>query len=169
MNKISALMLSLAAAGCISDSVFAAEKTSENIAPFPKAEKSMVRQVIELPERQDEASYKVELVIGQTLDVDCNKHQLAGKFERKTLEGWGYDYYTFESAKNADGSVMYTSTMMACPDGKKEKKFVTANLGENGMLNYNSKLPVVVYAPENIDVKYRLWKADETLVSANKK
>ncbi|EPT7053022.1 serine protease inhibitor ecotin [Cronobacter sakazakii] len=169
MNKISALMLSLAAAGCISGSVFAAEKTSENIAPFPKAQKGMVRQVIDLPERQDEASYKVELVIGQTLDVDCNKHQLAGKFERKTLEGWGYDYYTFESAKNADGSVMYTSTMMACPDGKKEKKFVTANLGENGMLNYNSKLPVVVYAPENIDVKYRLWKADETLVSANKK
>ncbi|EJC1153398.1 serine protease inhibitor ecotin [Cronobacter sakazakii] len=169
MNKISALMLSLAAAGCISGSVFAAEKTSENIAPFPKAEKGMVRQVIDLPERQDEASYKVELVIGQTLDVDCNKHQLAGKFERKTLEGWGYDYYTFESAKNADGSVIYTSTMMACPDGKKEKKFVTANLGENGMLNYNSKLPVVVYAPENIDVKYRLWKADETLVSANKK
>ncbi|ELY4803353.1 serine protease inhibitor ecotin [Cronobacter malonaticus] len=169
MNKISALMLSLAAAGCISGSVFAAEKTSENIAPFPKAEKGMVRQVIDLPERQDEASYKVELVIGQTLDVDCNKHQLAGKFERKTLDGWGYDYYTFESAKNADGSVMYTSTMMACPDGKKEKKFVTANLGENGMLNYNSKLPVVVYAPENIDVKYRLWKADETLVSANKK
>ncbi|EMC4199984.1 serine protease inhibitor ecotin [Cronobacter sakazakii] len=169
MNKISALMLSLAAAGCISGSVFAAEKTSENIAPFPKAEKGMVRQVIDLPERQDEASYKVGLVIGQTLDVDCNKHQLAGKFERKTLEGWGYDYYTFESAKNADGSVMYTSTMMACPDGKKEKKFVTANLGENGMLNYNSKLPVVVYAPENIDVKYRLWKADETLVSANKK
>ncbi|ELY3811860.1 serine protease inhibitor ecotin [Cronobacter sakazakii] len=169
MNKISALMLSLAAAGCISGSVFAAEKTSENIAPFPKAEKGMVRQVIDLPERQDEASYKVELVLGQTLDVDCNKHQLAGKFERKTLEGWGYDYYTFESAKNADGSVMYTSTMMACPDGKKEKKFVTANLGENGMLNYNSKLPVVVYAPENIDVKYRLWKADETLVSANKK
>ncbi|EOC0124324.1 serine protease inhibitor ecotin [Cronobacter sakazakii] len=169
MNKISALMLSLAAAGCISGSVFAAEKTSENIAPFPKAEKGMVRQVIDLPERQDEASYKVELVIGQTLDVDCNKHQLAGKFERKTLEGWGYDYYTFESAKNADGSVMYTSTMMACPDGKKERKFVTANLGENGMLNYNSKLPVVVYAPENIDVKYRLWKADETLVSANKK
>lgn len=169
MNKISALMLSLAAAGCISGSVFAAEKTSENIAPFPKAEKGMVRQVIDLPERQDEASYKVELVKGQTLDVDCNKHQLAGKFERKTLEGWGYDYYTFESAKNADGSVMYTSTMMACPEGKKEKKFVTANLGENGMLNYNSKLPVVVYAPENIDVKYRLWKADETLVSANKK
>lgn len=169
MNKISALMLGLVATGCISASAFAVEKASENIAPFPKAEKGMVRQVIELPERQDESSYKVELIIGQTLDVDCNKHQLAGKFERKTLEGWGYDYYTFESAKNADGSVMYTSTMMACPDGKKEKKFVTANLVENGLLNYNSKLPVVVYAPENIDVKYRLWKADDTLSNASKK
>ncbi|EOC1316707.1 serine protease inhibitor ecotin [Cronobacter turicensis] len=169
MNKISALMLGLVATGCISASAFAVEKASENIAPFPKAEKGMVRQVIELPERQDESSYKVELVIGQTLEVDCNKHLLGGKFERKTLEGWGYDYYTFEPAKNADGSVMYTSTMMACPDNKKEKKFVTANPGDAAMLNYNSKLPVVVYAPENIDVKYRLWKAEDTLVDAKKK
>ncbi|EOC1287811.1 serine protease inhibitor ecotin [Cronobacter muytjensii] len=169
MNKISALMFSLAVAGCMTTSTFAAKKPAEPLAAYPAAEMGMVRQVITLPARSDESSYKVELVIGQTLEVDCNHHQLAGKFERKTLEGWGYDYYTFESAKNADGSVMYTSTMMACPDGKKEKKFVTANLGENGLLNYNSKLPVVVYAPENIDVKYRLWKADDTLSNASKK
>ncbi|MDI5829636.1 hypothetical protein MJN51_36610, partial [Salmonella enterica subsp. enterica serovar Kentucky] len=37
------------------------------------------------------------------------------------------------------------STMMACPEGKKEQKFVTAWLGEDGMLRYNSKLPIVVY------------------------
>lgn len=36
--------------------------------------------------------------------------------------------------------------MMACPDGKKEKKFVTAYLGDAGMLRYNSKLPIGVYA-----------------------
>ncbi|EPU0989996.1 serine protease inhibitor ecotin [Cronobacter turicensis] len=169
MNKISTLTLSLLAASCLSGSAFAADKASEIIAPFPKAEKGMVRQVIALPERQDESAYKIELIIGQMLDVDCNKHQLGGKFERKTLEGWGYDYYTFEPAKNADGSVMYTSTMMACPDNKKEKKFVTANPGDAAMLNYNSKLPVVVYTPENIDVKYRLWKAEDTLVDAKKK
>ncbi|EOL8957291.1 serine protease inhibitor ecotin [Cronobacter dublinensis] len=168
MNKISTLMLSLLAAGCISTSACAGKKPAENIAPYPAAEKDMVRQVIQLPERQDESSYKVELMIGQTLDVDCNKHQLGGKFERKTLEGWGYDYYVFEPAKNADGSVMFTSTMMACPDGKKEKKFVTANLGDAGMLNYNSKLPVVVYTPKNIDVKYRLWQAEETFNMAAK-
>ena len=58
------------------------------------------------------------------------------------------------------------STMMACPDGKKEKKFVTAYLGDNSLLRYNSKLPVVVYTPENVEVKYRVWKADENVGQA---
>ena len=58
------------------------------------------------------------------------------------------------------------STMMACPDGKKEKKFVTAYLGDAGMLRYNSKLPIVVYTPDNVDVKYRVWKAEEKIDNA---
>lgn len=58
------------------------------------------------------------------------------------------------------------STMMACPEGKKEQKFVTAWLGEDGMLRYNSKLPIVVYTPANVDVKYRIWKADANVQNA---
>ena len=58
------------------------------------------------------------------------------------------------------------ATMMACPDGKKEKKFVTAYLGDAGMLRYNSKLPIVVYTPDNVDVKYRVWKAEEKIDNA---
>ena len=56
--------------------------------------------------------------------------------------------------------------MMACPDGKKTKKFVTAGLGDDAMLRYNSKLPIVVYTPENVDVKYRVWEAQETVQNA---
>lgn len=52
------------------------------------------------------------------------------------------------------------------PDGKKEKKFVTAYLGDAGMLRYNSKLPIVVYTPDNVDVKYRVWKAEEKIDNA---
>ena len=55
---------------------------------------------------------------------------------------------------------------MACPDGKKEQQFVMAGLGDAGMLRYNSKLPIVVYTPANIDVKYRIWRADETIGTA---
>lgn len=132
----------------------------EKIAPYPQAEKGMKRQAITLTPQQDESTLKVELLIGQTLNVDCNQHRLGGKLKTKTLEGWGYDYYVFDNVTSQ------VSTMMACPEGKKEPKFVTAWLGQDGMLRYNSKLPIVVYTPANVDVKYRIWKADANVQNA---
>ena len=157
MKKITTFAASLLAVACMSTSAAAAEQPLEKIAPFPKAEQGMKRQVIQLPQQQDESALKVELLIGQTLEVDCNRHRLGGQLESRTLEGWGYDYYVFDKVTSP------VSTMMACPDGKKEKQFVMAGLGDAGMLRYNSKLPIVVYTPANIDVKYRIWRADETI------
>ncbi|HCB9181508.1 TPA: serine protease inhibitor ecotin [Klebsiella pneumoniae] len=160
MKKITTLAVSLLTAACMSAGALAADQPLEKVAPFPKAEKGMKRQVIQLPQQQDESALKVELMIGQTLEVDCNHHRLGGELESKTLEGWGYDYYVFEKLSGP------VSTMMACPDGKKEKKVVTAGLGDDAMLRYNSKLPIVVYTPSNVDVKYRIWRADETIGNA---
>ena len=145
MKKITTLAVSLLTAACMSAGALAADQPLEKVAPFPKAEKGMKRQVIQLPQQQDESALKVELMIGQTLEVDCNHHRLGGELESKTLEGWGYDYYVFEKLSGP------VSTMMACPDGKKEKKFVTAGLGDDAMLRYNSKLPIVIYTPSNVD------------------
>lgn len=160
MKKIATLAVSLLAVACVSTSALAAEQPLEKIAPYPKAEKGMKRQVIQLLPQQDESALKVELMIGQTLEVDCNHHRLGGQLESKTLEGWGYDYYVFDKLTSP------VSTMMACPDGKKEKKFITAGLGDEGLLRYNSKLPIVVYTPANVEVKYRIWKAEETIGNA---
>lgn len=159
-SKFAAAVLSLA---CVSASAFAANTPLEKVAPYPQAEKGMKRQVITLPQQKDESGYKVELLIGQTLEVDCNQHRLGGELESKTLEGWGYDYYVFDKVTSP------ASTMMACPDGKKTQKFVTAYLGDDAMVRYNSKLPIVVYTPENIDVKYRVWKAEESVQNAEKR
>ncbi|MDX6041070.1 serine protease inhibitor ecotin [Scandinavium lactucae] len=159
-SKLAAAVFSLA---CVSANAFAANTPLEKVAPYPQAEKGMKRQVITLPEQKDESGYKVELLIGQTLEVDCNQHRLGGELESKTLEGWGYDYYVFDKVTSP------MSTMMACPDGKKTEKFVTAYLGDDAMVRYNSKLPIVVYTPENVDVKYRIWKAEDTVQNAEKR
>ena len=164
MKNAPKFAIALIAAACVSSSAFASgtpkEQPLEKVAPYPQADKGMKRQVIQLPVQQDEGNFKVELLIGKTLEVDCNQHRLGGQLESKTLEGWGYDYYVFDKVTSP------VSTMMACPDGKKEKKFVTAYLGDNSLLRYNSKLPIVVYTPENVEVKYRVWKADETVGQA---
>lgn len=131
----------------------------KDVAPYPEAEAGFTRQVIKLPAQIDENDYKVEIVAGKQLDVDCNRQRLGGTLEEKTLQGWGYNYYRLEAVKGP------MSTLMACPDGKKTKAFVPV-VGEGFMLRYNSKLPIVVYAPTGVEVNYRIWSAGEQLTKA---
>lgn len=135
----------------------------DKVAPYPKAEKGMNRQVIYLPKQEHEENFKVELLIGKTLEVDCNHHMIGGTLESKTLSGRGYDYLVLEKLSAP------ASTMMACPDNTKQRKFVAANLGDAAMRRYNSRLPIVVYVPRDVEVKYRVWKAEDTLNQAEQK
>lgn len=162
MKPVSLLAASLLAAASLATTAQAAGSQNQPAAdaPWPEASAGMVRQIIRLPEQKNEHDFKVELAIGQTREVDCNRHSLGGNLETKTLQGWGYDYYVFTPASGM------ASTMMACPDDKKTRQFIPANLGDNGMLRYNSRLPIVIYTPKDIDVKYRIWQADETLHNA---
>ena len=53
------------------------------------------------------------------------------------------------------------STLMACPPSQnQQEKFVQVRSDE-GLLPYNSKLPVVVYVPNDFDVHYRIWTVKE--------
>lgn len=131
----------------------------EDIAPYPKAEDGFVRQVIHLPKQAHEENFKVEVLAGKTLTVDCNRQRLGGTLEEKTLEGWGYSYYRLDKVSGP------ASTLMACPEGKSKKDFVPV-IGEGFVLRYNSKLPIVIYAPKDVEVRYRLWSASEKVEHA---
>ena len=138
-----------------------AEKVGlEKIAPYPAADAGMVRQVITLPAQENEDLLRVEIVAGKVLEVDCNRVMISAQLNTKTLEGWGYEYQVLDAVSQP------ATTMMACPDNKKEERFVPLNLGAEATQRYNSKLPIVVYAPEDVAVKYRIWRADEQLTDA---
>lgn len=139
------------------------QQSLEKIAPYPGAQAGMTRQAIFLPPREHEENFRVELLIGKMLDTDCNHQSFGGKLENHTLSGWGYDYITLPALSGP------TSTLMACPNKKTQRRFITANLGDNALQRYNSRLPLVVYVPEGVQVKYRVWSAGSAIQDALQK
>jgi len=140
-------------------STLASAAKLEDVAPYPKAEAGFVRQVIHLPQQDQEDNYKVEVLAGKTLKVDCNHQRLGGTLLEKNLEGWGYPFYRLESVTGP------MSTLMACPDGKSKQGFVPV-IGDGFVLRYNSKLPIVIYAPKDVEVRYRIWTASQQVEKA---
>jgi ecotin len=48
-------------------------------------------------------------------------------------------------------------TLMAVdPQAPKVKRFIPLG-GEPYLIRYNSRLPIVVYVPDGVEVRYRLW------------
>jgi ecotin len=124
---------------------------------FPEAKEGMERTVIVLPhkERGEEDGFKVELIAGKTMLTDgVNLMRLGSTITPTPLEGWGYTYYV------VSGSEVAMSTLMAAPEGgEKVEQFVQ---GTPILIRYNSRLPIVVYAPQGYEIRYRVWSAGET-------
>ena len=132
-----------------------------SVADYPAAQEGQSRHVIWLAQQQNEDLLKVEIVPGKQMLTDCNTRSLMGSFTAQDLAGWGYTYYQLD---NVEGPV---STLMACPDESKIEAFVPV-YGDNFTLRYNSKLPIVVYAPDDVEVRYRVWTGSKTLAPAVK-
>lgn len=128
---------------------------ADDLKPYPPAEDGAQRMVFRVPAVDNEADRMVEVLVGKVMEVDCNRIMMGGKLVRHTVKGWGYSYFTAEIPPH------HGTTMMACPpEQKKTNKFIAAT-GEGFRIRYNSKLPVVVYAPDGYEVRYRIWSASE--------
>lgn len=129
---------------------------ADNMKAFPPAEKGMTRHVLQLPAQSDESGYKVELIVGKEVETDeRNRYFFGGVIEEKNIEGWGYNRYVVPKLGPMAG------TMMAIdPNAPKVKRFISISGGPY-LIRYNSRLPVVVYVPQGVEVRYKIWRAGD--------
>jgi ecotin len=126
----------------------------DNLKAFPPAEKGMVRYVLDLPKQENESNLKVELIVGKTVEIDDrNKYFFGGKIEEKTVEGWGFPRYQVSKLGPLAGTLMAID-----PNAPMAARFVSLG-GDPYLIRYNSRLPIVVYVPEGVEVRYRIWTA----------
>lgn len=147
MKKIASLLFML----CFGSSfAFAAD----NLKAFPAAEAGMTRHVINLPAQADEADFRVELSIGKTVKTDAaNRYFFGGQLETESIPGWGFDRYVLRQLGPMAGTLMAVN-----PAEPKVDRFITLG-GEPRLLRYNSRLPLVVYVPSDVEVRHRIWRA----------
>lgn len=110
------------------------------------------RHVIALSPLENEYEAKVELRIKKTTEADCNVRNLATNIVEKTVKGWGYNYHV----ANVQG---VQSTMMLCHEAPVEKTLYST---PQKLLRYNSKLPLVVYTLNDIELEVRVWTPSTT-------
>ena len=155
IKKLFWLVPAAAALSCAS-----VDASDNKMKPYPAPEPGYQRFVFELEPKAQEQNYKVEILPGKMLQVDCNQVSLGGQLVAKVAQGWGYPFYVLEKVTAP------ISTKMVCPpDEKPRQQFVAVRRG-NELQRYNSKLPVVVYVPEGFQVRYRIWQAGEEKTDA---
>lgn len=135
--------------------LIASAHASDDLKAFPPAENGMVRHVLILPKELDETLHKVELIAGKTILIDKqNSYFFAGSITSETVMGWGYTKYVVSNPGPLGGTLMAVD-----PDEPKVKRFIKYR-GSPYIIPYNSRLPVVVYAPESVEVHYRIWSTE---------
>lgn len=158
METVQKITLCAAAVAALTSALAMAE--ADPMKAFPPAQEGYQRVVIQLPKVKNPELYRVQLIPGQVMNADCNTRSLRGEIEEKTAEGWGYNYWVVENVGPGP------STMMACPPGSARKKFVPVYVGDDDLIRYNAKLPLVVYVPNQVELRYKIWSAPEQAMIA---
>lgn len=140
-----------------------AAQAADNMKAFPAAAAGTARYVLQLPKQADESALKVELIVGRMVETDAeNRYFFSGRIEEEIIEGWGFPRYTVSTLGPMAGTLMAPD-----PDRPKINRFVTLG-GDPYIIRYNSRLPIVVYVPEDTEVRYRIWRADRKVKTMKK-
>ena len=127
----------------------------DNMKAFPPPDNGVVRYVLQLSPKENENDFKVELIVGKKVQIDeKNQYFFGGNIQEETIKGWGFPRYVVKELGPMAGTLMAVD-----PNAPKVNRFITLG-GEPFLIRYNSRLPIVVYVPEDVEVRYRIWSAD---------
>ena len=137
-----------------------------DLSGYPATKQGLKRWVIQpsglLPKSDDAMisahplDWRVQLIVGKEVDVDCNVKRLSGPFlsMQRLPEASGKALFEIS------GPVLVLSTRMACT---KEQAQGTSflSLGKQPyLIPYNASWPVVVDLPDGVVLRWRVWKAE---------
>jgi ecotin len=132
-------------------------------ANLPKPTANQAVHIIKVATLPEASQYQLQVQIGLNIMQDCNQHRLMGELQKiplafdanqtkNTVQGTAH-YYLLESLMQAP---MVT---LPCIEAKKAT-FV--QLGETLLIASDEFSENVFYLPQDAQLRYRLWRADET-------
>jgi ecotin len=138
------------------------QESKDNLKAYPAASEGMKRYVLHLEPMENEELFRVELQVGKTVELDeVNRYFFGGTLREETVEGWGFTKFVLNEIGAMAGTLIGVP-----PDAAKVARFITLG-GEPQLLRYNSRLPVVVYVPEGVEVRYRIWSTKAKTTAIN--
>ncbi|CCD11599.1 unnamed protein product [Trypanosoma congolense IL3000] len=117
--------------------------------PYPQPEPDQNCCVLFLEEKPDEEeNYRLQLIPGYATNDSAAPSTVSGVVREETIYGWGCNYYVVELGPRP-------TRRRSSQAFEKPTRFVP--ISSKHLLRYNSRLPVVVYLPKGVELRYRVW------------
>ena len=136
-----------------------------DLGPYPLPAAGQTRWVIQLPGvlpptpdprlSPSPSDWRVQLIAGREVETDCNQQAFRGRFRASKLKDLGVSVYRVSEV----GPMV--STRMACPPGEAKRRVFVAMGSKPFVVPYDASRPIVVYTPKNLQLRWRLWKAEK--------
>ncbi len=136
-----------------------------DLTPYPQPGPGETRWVIQLPGvlppstdprfSASPSDWRVQLIAGREVEADCNQQAFGGRIRAEKLKTPGLSVY-----RVSDVGPM-ASTLMACPPGSAKRRLFVPMGSKPFVVPYEVSRPIVIYAPKDLQVRWRLWKAEK--------
>jgi len=137
-----------------------------NLTGYPQPAHGLKRWVIQpsglLPQSADPLisahplDWRIQLIVGQTVTLDCNTKRLSGSGMTMRM----LPKASGKALLEVKGPVAVISTKMACPDDQPTRTSFLSLGKQPYLVPYNASWPIVVDLPENVQLRWRVWKAE---------